>query len=100
MTEKSRNFHIVFTDPSYGNFDKQELLFSDHVRSSSGVSLNGCENFVKYSSEDDLKLEWLNSVRAHPQPLTCLDCQGGRILTGSHVSFWILPPKNLYSPKL
>ena len=61
-------------------------FFTDHVRSSSGVSLSGCENFFKYSSEDDLKLEWINAVRAHPQPLTCLDCQGGRILTGSHVS--------------
>ena len=48
--------------------------------------MNSCENFFKYSSEDDLKLEWKNAIRAHPQPLTSLDCQGGRILTGSHVS--------------
>ncbi len=42
-----------------------------------------------------LQIQWLFSVRAHPQPLTCLDAQGGRILTGSHVSGFF---RNVFAP--
>ena len=54
-----------------------------HLRTGSGVSLDGCE-IPQYTTNDNIRLEWVYSTRAHPQPLTCLDCQGGRILTGSH----------------
>ena len=63
------------------------LCFTDHVRTGSGVSLDGCE-ITHYSSNDSIRLEWKYTARAHPQPLTCLDCQSGRILTGSHVSIF------------
>ena len=60
------------------------FFISDHVRTGSGVSFDGCDNTSFFKSEDDLRLELISSTRAHHQPLTCLDCQGGRVLTGSH----------------
>ena len=57
------------------------FFLTDHVRTGSGVSLDGCE-ITQYSSNDSIRMEWKYTARAHSQPLTSLDCQGGRILTG------------------
>ena len=61
-----------------------EIYFSAHVRTGSGISFDGCDNTSFFKSEDNLRLELISSTRAHSQPLTCLDCQGGRVFTGSH----------------
>lgn len=59
---------------------RKHVSFSDHVRTGSGVMPDN----DLFLTEDELHLEWLYSGRAHPQPLTCLDCQGSHVLTGSH----------------
>ncbi|XP_060518686.1 sterol regulatory element-binding protein cleavage-activating protein isoform X2 [Cylas formicarius] len=51
-----------------------------HVRTGSMGSMP--ERDVQLTSED-LRCNKIASVRAHQQSITCLDCEGGRILTGS-----------------
>jgi len=35
-----------------------------------------------FSVETEIRCVWLASDKAHQQPITCLDCEGGKILTG------------------
>lgn len=43
------------------------------------------ERFSTYSleMESEIRCVWLTTQKAHQQPITCLECEGGRILTGS-----------------
>ncbi|XP_050301883.1 sterol regulatory element-binding protein cleavage-activating protein [Anthonomus grandis grandis] len=52
-----------------------------HIRTGS----MGSEREIKGQTdqEEDLRCIKLITVKAHPQPITCLDCEGGRIVTGS-----------------
>jgi len=36
-----------------------------------------------FSLDADIRCNWLTTLKAHQQPITCLDSEGGRILTGS-----------------
>lgn len=38
---------------------------------------------VSYSNDGEIKCVWLTTLKAHQQPIVCLDCEGGRLLTGS-----------------
>lgn len=33
--------------------------------------------------EQEIRCNWLMTQKAHQQPITCLECEGDRILTGS-----------------
>ncbi|CAG9864006.1 unnamed protein product [Phyllotreta striolata] len=54
-----------------------------HVRTGSAGSISEQDLKNKAYSEEDLKCSKIQTVKAHQQPVTCLDCEGGRILTGS-----------------
>lgn len=57
------------------------IIIADHVRSHSGISLdNGSDPTM---GEEDIYLAWLQAIRAHQQPVSCLEYGGGRVLTGS-----------------
>ncbi|TRY79121.1 hypothetical protein TCAL_05977 [Tigriopus californicus] len=51
-----------------------------HVRSHSGISL---DNGSDPTMVEDIYLAWLQAIRAHQQPVSCLEYGGGRVLTGS-----------------
>ncbi|CAG9769082.1 unnamed protein product [Ceutorhynchus assimilis] len=53
-----------------------------HIRTGSMGSISEREINNQNDSED-LRCIKLQSVKAHQQPITCLDCEGGRIVTGS-----------------
>jgi len=36
-----------------------------------------------YSLDSEIRCVWLTTLKAHQQPITCMDSEGGRILTGS-----------------
>jgi hypothetical protein len=59
-------------------FDK--ALFAGHVRN---YSSGGLDNLWSLSSIVDIEL--LQAVRAHSQPILCLEIRGGKVLTGSQV---------------
>ena len=54
-------------------------MFSDHVRNHSNISWDGSD----LGFEDDLYITWLQAIRAHQQPVSCLEYGGGKVLTGS-----------------
>lgn len=54
-----------------------------HIRTGSMGSISERDIKNQNDSEEDLKCFKLLSVKAHQQPITCLDCEGGRIVTGS-----------------
>ncbi|KAJ4442079.1 hypothetical protein ANN_11945 [Periplaneta americana] len=55
-----------------------------HVRSGSTGSIVDWESINKgEDSDEDLRCIRLNTTRAHQQPITVLDSEGGRVLTGS-----------------
>lgn len=33
--------------------------------------------------ENEIRCVWLTTQKAHSQPITCLECEGGRMITGS-----------------
>ncbi|XP_066255136.1 sterol regulatory element-binding protein cleavage-activating protein [Euwallacea similis] len=51
-----------------------------HIRTGSMGSIS--ERDI-HSHQEDLRCIKIISVRAHQQPITCVDCEGGRIVTGS-----------------
>ncbi|XP_076269719.1 SREBP cleavage activating protein isoform X2 [Rhynchophorus ferrugineus] len=53
-----------------------------HVRTGSMGSIADRDT-INQNDTEDLKCIKLLSVKAHQQPITCLDCEGGRIVTGS-----------------
>ncbi|XP_050513824.1 sterol regulatory element-binding protein cleavage-activating protein isoform X1 [Diabrotica virgifera virgifera] len=54
-----------------------------HVRTASAGSISEQDLKKPGNNEDDLRVIKIHSSKAHQQPITCLDCEGGRILTGS-----------------
>ncbi|XP_018574713.1 sterol regulatory element-binding protein cleavage-activating protein [Anoplophora glabripennis] len=54
-----------------------------HVRTGSLGSVSDREIQNQTDCEEDLRCIKIISTRAHQQPVTCLDCEGGRVLTGS-----------------
>ncbi|PNF43351.1 hypothetical protein B7P43_G14464 [Cryptotermes secundus] len=55
-----------------------------HVRSGSTGSIVDWDSIMSCKSNDeDLRCIRLNTTRAHQQPITVLDSEGGRVLTGS-----------------
>jgi hypothetical protein len=58
--------------------------FAAHVRSGSTGSIVDWDNMKgREGSDEDLRCIQLNTTRAHQQPITVLDSEGGRVLTGS-----------------
>ncbi|XP_044267685.1 sterol regulatory element-binding protein cleavage-activating protein [Tribolium madens] len=56
-----------------------------HVRTGSVGSVPDHSNLISQNddNEEDFRCLKVFSVKAHQQPIICLDCEGGRILTGS-----------------
>lgn len=52
-----------------------------HIRTSSAGSI--AEMKVIQTDNEDLRCVRVLSTRAHQQPITCLDCEGGNVVTGS-----------------
>lgn len=62
----------------------QSAWFVAHMRSGSTGSIVDWETIVNHEDGDeDLRCIQLNTTRAHQQPITVLDSEGGRVLTGS-----------------
>jgi len=62
----------------------QSAWFVAHMRSGSTGSIVDWESIVNHEdSDEDLRCIQLNTTRAHQQPITVLDSEGGRVLTGS-----------------
>lgn len=61
---------------------KLYIFFSAHARTSSEGSVPEW-SFMDMASESNFKCFGLFSIRAHQQPITVLDFEGGRVLTGS-----------------
>ena len=60
-------------------------ICTGHVRNHSS---GGLENFWALSSIVDIEL--LNTERAHSQPVLCMEICGGKVLTGSQVSLFMV----------
>ncbi|RZC39326.1 sterol regulatory element-binding protein cleavage-activating protein [Asbolus verrucosus] len=56
-----------------------------HVRTGSAGSVPDHTNLITQdeNADEDFRCLKVNSLKAHQQPIICLDCEGGRILTGS-----------------
>nr|XP_023029446.1 sterol regulatory element-binding protein cleavage-activating protein-like [Leptinotarsa decemlineata] len=54
-----------------------------HVRTASAGSITDHDLPIQTDSEEDLRCIKLQTIKAHQQPITCLDCEGSKILTGS-----------------
>lgn len=54
-----------------------------HIRTGSMGSISEREIKNQNDLEEDLRCMKVFSIKAHQQPITCLDCEGGRIVTGS-----------------
>ncbi|KAJ8916296.1 hypothetical protein NQ315_016437 [Exocentrus adspersus] len=54
-----------------------------HVRTGSLGSVSDREMQNQTDYEEDLRCIKVFSTKAHQQPVMCLDCEGGRVLTGS-----------------
>ncbi|XP_057669647.1 sterol regulatory element-binding protein cleavage-activating protein isoform X1 [Diorhabda carinulata] len=54
-----------------------------HVRTASAGSISEKDLKKQTYSDEDLRVIKIHSIKAHQQPVMCLDCEGGRILTGS-----------------
>ncbi|KAJ8958883.1 hypothetical protein NQ318_019651 [Aromia moschata] len=54
-----------------------------HVRTGSMGSISDREISNQTDCDEDLRCLKMLTIKAHQQPVTCLDCEGGRILTGS-----------------
>ncbi|KAJ8926743.1 hypothetical protein NQ314_020860 [Rhamnusium bicolor] len=54
-----------------------------HVRTGSVGSISERNFSNQTDCDEDLRCIKILSVKAHQQPVTCLDCEGGRILSGS-----------------
>ncbi|CAG9814063.1 unnamed protein product [Phaedon cochleariae] len=52
-----------------------------HVRTASAGSISE-RDLKKTETDDDLRCIKLHTIKAHQQPIACLDCEGGRILSG------------------
>ncbi|XP_045470595.1 sterol regulatory element-binding protein cleavage-activating protein isoform X1 [Harmonia axyridis] len=53
-----------------------------HIRTGSHGSMPD-HNIGEQSTQDELQCVKLMTVRAHQQPISCMECEGGSILTGS-----------------
>ena len=58
------------------------MLFTAHMRTGSAGSLDW-DAMVSRGEEEDIRCVRLHSVRAHQQPISVLQTEGGRVLTGS-----------------
>ncbi|XP_022907413.1 sterol regulatory element-binding protein cleavage-activating protein [Onthophagus taurus] len=56
-----------------------------HIRTGSTGSISDAKNVIQISenAKEDMRCFKVLCAKAHQQPITCLDCEGGRILTGS-----------------
>lgn len=56
-----------------------------HARTSSAGSISDYKDFVNQQDDckEDMRCLKVTSKKAHQQPITCLDAEGGRVLTGS-----------------
>lgn len=55
-----------------------------HVRTSSAGSISDYKDIIQQNeSVEDMRCLKVLTTRAHQQPITCLDSEGGRVLTGS-----------------
>jgi len=56
-----------------------------HVRTSSAGSITDYIHMKNSDNSDheEMRCKKLFSVKAHQQPIACIDCEGGRVLTGS-----------------
>ncbi|ODM95859.1 Sterol regulatory element-binding protein cleavage-activating protein [Orchesella cincta] len=70
--------------------DIEPLTNGFHTESSSpyhrwhgGEELSEVSRVVTYSHDSGIRCVWLATLKAHQQPIVCLDCEGGRLLTGS-----------------
>ncbi|KAL3283167.1 hypothetical protein HHI36_006319 [Cryptolaemus montrouzieri] len=54
-----------------------------HIRTGSYGSMPEHNNVNREGIKDELRCVKITSIKAHQQPITCLECEGGRVLTGS-----------------
>lgn len=54
-----------------------------HVRTGSFGSLSDHKNMFNQNDNDEMKCLKVLSIRAHQQPITCLECEGSKVVTGS-----------------
>nr|CAD7427831.1 unnamed protein product [Timema monikensis] len=54
-----------------------------HVRTGSADSVLGCDGGLSHGFNENIRCIRLNTTKAHQQPITVLDSEGGRVLTGS-----------------
>jgi len=75
---------LLASDSESGLIHMQSAWFVAHMRSGSTGSIVDWESIVNHEdSDEDLGCIQLNTTRAHQQPITVLDSEGGRVLTGS-----------------
>ncbi|KAI4464852.1 sterol regulatory element-binding protein cleavage-activating protein [Holotrichia oblita] len=53
-----------------------------HIRTGSAGSID-CKHFMQNDSKEDMRCFKVLTAKAHQQPINCLDCEGGRIVSGS-----------------
>jgi len=75
---------LLASDSESGLIHIHSAWFVAHMRSGSTGSIVDWESIVNHEdSDEDLRCIQLNTTRAHQQPITVLDSEGGRVLTGS-----------------
>jgi len=75
---------LLASDSESGLIHMHSAWFVAHMRSGSTGSIVDWESIVNHEdSDEDLRCIQLNTTRAHQQPITVLDSEGGRVLTGS-----------------
>ncbi|CAH0556664.1 unnamed protein product [Brassicogethes aeneus] len=54
-----------------------------HIRTGSMGSISDRDLNGQHHTDEDFRCLKLATIKSHQQPITCLDCEGGRILSGS-----------------
>ncbi|XP_017777723.1 PREDICTED: sterol regulatory element-binding protein cleavage-activating protein isoform X2 [Nicrophorus vespilloides] len=54
-----------------------------HVRTGSAGSISDYSYLKNEEAREDMRCVKMLSAKAHQQPITCLDCEGGKVVTGS-----------------